>query len=111
MDESVETLDQEPDFRVYPIGPASGRVLPVLDARGKGEAVHKEVSFRRTSLSSLVLLMHGSSIFILVIDLHFLSSMNHFFILLFVSHHALLLLSKKSGRTSPDSTLLSVHCH
>ena len=53
VDESVEMLDQEPDFRVYPIGPASGRVLPVLDARGKGEAVHKEVLFIRTTLSQI----------------------------------------------------------
>ena len=49
--------------------------------------------------------MQPFSIFILVNDLHFLSTMNHFFILLFVSHNTLLLLSENSGRTSPPSTV------
>ena len=40
-DDGVEKVDQEPEFCVNHVGPASGRVLPVPDAHGKGEVVQR----------------------------------------------------------------------
>ena len=54
-DEVVDRIYQDPDCRVYSVGPVHGRVLPVPDAQGKGDVVQREVMFVRTSLSQIEL--------------------------------------------------------